>query len=108
MIKVLTQIYSKRNGFDELPPIFLVAHGFGALIVLNFLFFSEVNNILSKIKAVGLFAPFFEWKNANEMYASAKISAANFNMLNAFDEDNAFNYATTVEDKINIDTVPNH
>ena len=36
IFKVL-QLYDKDKGFNKVPPVFIVAHGLGALIVLKYL-----------------------------------------------------------------------
>ena len=110
MTKVLSQLYSRNSGFDEFPPIYLVAHGVGALVLMNFLLglIELPSDVFEKIKGVGLFAPFFEWKKADEMFASAKASNASFKSLNFLDSDNSFNFSTTFEEKVNPDTIPNY
>ena len=37
MIKVVKELYSREKGFDDFPPIHFVAHGVGALVLMNFL-----------------------------------------------------------------------
>jgi len=69
--KVLEQLYS---GMVFLPPIFLVAHGLGALITLKFLILNEPDKgLTNRIKGIGFFNPFFQWNDADEMESKTKF-----------------------------------
>lgn len=60
--KVFETFYSKMQGFSSVPPVFLIAHGQGALVVLNFLINND-HTIKSKesslIKGVAFLKPFW-------------------------------------------------
>ena len=60
LTKVVEELYSKKQGFDETPPIFLAAHGLGALITMKFLVLNDkYKHLTCKIKGIGFFNPFF-------------------------------------------------
>ena len=71
MIKVIDQIYS---GMDNLPPVFIVAHGLGALVTLKFMLLNDrYRDLTNKIKGIAYFNPFFQWFDKSKMDTAVAI-----------------------------------
>lgn len=98
MTQVVEELYSTAAGFDTVPPVFLVAHGLGASVTMKFLLSNDHDNdLISKIKAIGLFNPFFQWSKPTEMEAAASFFRMNYNLLKLQNAGNEFNFARTFE-----------
>ena len=106
MLKVLDELYS---GMDNAPPVFLVAHGLGALITLKFLLLNDrYKDLTGKIKAIGYFNPFFSWSNPGEMATTVSFFKVAWNLLKMQGAGEEFNRQRANEQKFENYQIPKH